>query len=107
MAICFIGFAYVSMQNNFQSLDGRREALELSVKMGGPERIMDELYFDRDYEEDFDSYWDFAIIRREYIKGRFSDDKTESINIINDFINNTKNDSYKKEASKYIEMLQK
>lgn len=106
MAICFIGFGYVSMQNNFQSLDGRREALELSVKMGGPERIMDELYFDRDYEEDFDSYWDFAVIRREYVKGRFSDDKSESIEIIKAFMDSTKNESYKKEAEKYIKKLE-
>lgn len=105
MSICFVGFSYVTTMNAYHSTDGRLEDIALDEKMSGPSRIMDTLFLEKDYEEEFDDYWDFARVRRAYIKGRYADDKTDSIKVIEDYINSTTYDKRKEEAVKYLEEI--
>ncbi len=106
MAICLIGFGNVSRMVNYNSLSGRQEAMDLDIKMSGPDTILDTLVFDKDYEEEFDEYWEFAKVRQAYIMGRVADDKTDSISIISDYANSNAKKTWRDAANRYLEKLQ-
>ena len=70
MAFCFGRFRQLSRSYMTRSLSYRLETIELDESMFGPAHIYSSLYFDRDYEEEFDGYWTFADTYLAYRRGR-------------------------------------
>lgn len=80
MAFCFVRYRELAHEYKIQSVPYRLECAELDETMFGPSHIFLSLYFDYDYEEAFDSYWEFSDIYLTYVRGRFADDKAPYIN---------------------------
>lgn len=105
MLLLLIGYRNVSSNIRFGSLKGRMEALELDVKMQGPDTIFSTLYFDRDYEKEFDEYWEFADCYQAFIRGRYADDPTGEIELLENYSENSKNSQWAMAAKKYIQII--
>lgn len=103
---CIIYFKSVSLDAQMRTKSYREKNVDLKGKISGAERVYDTLYFDEDYEEEFDEYWTMADARIAFVRGRFADDKTPYINEITEFKNTTTNEEWRKEAEKYLEKLQ-
>lgn len=107
MAFCFGRFRQLSRGYMTRSLSYRLEVIELDESMFGPAHNFSTLYFDRDYEEEFDGNWAFADAYLAYIKGRIFDDKAPYIDEIGAYLETAPGGAREREAEKYIEELEK
>lgn len=105
VVLCIVGYSSVSSNIRFSSAKGRLEAVEREENMYGPRDIYSTLYYDKDYEEEFDYYWEFANVYRTYIKGRFSDDPSDEIEYIQKYADSCKDKNRKELALEYIEII--
>lgn len=106
MLICFILLSEASMNRKYSSLKGRLEAIEREESMYGPDNIYSNLYFDDDYEKEFDSYWEYANVYREYVKGRFADNPEESLEILKNYAENCSDKERKAAVLEYISIIE-
>lgn len=105
MVICIGAYGVVSANFRYRSVDGRMDALKLDEKMMGYDHIYSDLYFGKDYEKEFDSYWEFADIYQIYVKGRFADDPTDAINKLQAYADNCKDQKRAEKALEYIDII--
>lgn len=105
MVVCIFGYRSVAKEFHYSSISGRVDRMELDEKMFGPDHIYSTLYFDKDYEEEFDNYWEFAQAYRMYIKGRYADDPTEEVNFLRGYMSKCSNDRRKQEVQGYIDII--
>ncbi|MCX4322925.1 MAG: hypothetical protein OSJ59_08155 [Lachnospiraceae bacterium] len=105
MAFCFGRFRQLSRSYMTRSLSYRLEVIELDESMFGPGHIFSSLYFDKDYEEDFDEYWAFSDAYLAYIKGRLAEDKEPYIEEIEEYLE-TAGGAREKAVKKYLEELE-
>lgn len=106
MAFCFGRFRELSRNYRTRSLSYRLEAIELDEDMFGPAHNFSSLYFDRDYEEEFDGYWAFADAYLAYVKGRISEEKGPYIDEIKFYLETRPGGAREKAAEKYVEELE-
>ncbi len=106
MAFCFGQFRELARNYRTRSLSYRLEAIELDESMFGPVHNFSSLYFDRDYEKEFDGYWDFADVYLAYVRGRISEEKEPYIEEIRAYLESRPGGAREKEAKKYIEELE-
>ncbi len=107
MAFCFTRFRTLSRDHIFRSLAYRKESIELDERMFGPEHIYSSLYFSKDYEEAFDDYWKFSEAYLAYVRGRFSEEKTSEIEVLQKYLYTAPGGEREKVVQKYLEELQK
>lgn len=105
MAFCFGRFRELSRNYRTRSLSYRLEAIELDEDMFGPAHNFSSLYFDRDYEEEFDGYWAFTDAYLAYVKGRISGEKEPYIDEIKSYLETGPGGAREKTAEKYVEEL--
>jgi len=74
--------------------------------MFGPTEILQTLYFDNDYESEFDSYWEFGNVHLNYIKGKYADDKTPYINALKEYIDTCTDKTRKETAIEFLKEIQ-
>lgn len=106
MAFCFGRFRELSRNYRTRSLSYRLEAIELDEDMFGPAHNFSSLYFDRDYEEEFDGYWAFTDAYLAYVKGRISGEKEPYIDEIKSYLETGPGGAREKTAEKYVEELE-
>lgn len=106
MVFCIGRFRELSRSYRARSLSYRIEAIELDESMFGPAHVFSSLYFDRDYEEEFDGYWDFSDAYLAYMRGRISEDKTPYIDEIRAYLETAPGGMREKTARKYLEELE-
>lgn len=107
MAFCFSRFRELSRSYRTRSLSYRLEAIELDEDMFGPAHNFSSLYFDRNYEEEFDGYWAFADAYLSYIRGKISEDKAPYIEELNAYLETAPGGAREKAAREYVEELEK
>lgn len=107
MAFCFGRFRQLSRSYMMRSLSYRLETIELDESMFGPAHIFSSLYFDRDYEEEFDGYWDFSDAYLAYMRGRISEEKSPYIDEIRAYLETAPGGAREKTAKKYLEELER
>lgn len=107
MAFCFGRFRQLSRSYTTRSLAYRLEVIELDESMFGPSHNFSSLYFDKDYEEEFDEYWAFSDAYLAYIKGRLAEDKAPYIEEIRTYLGTAPGGAREKTAKKYLEELEK
>ena len=105
MAICFYRFRDLSRTRKIRSLSYRLEGIERDERMFGPDTIFSSLYFDRDYEEEFDGYWEFAEAYLSYINGRLAEDKTLYIEALETYLENEPEKERQKAVEGYLKEL--
>lgn len=103
--VCVIGYRSVSKDYRYSSVSGRVDAIKLDEKMYGPKHIYSTLYFDKDYEDEFDYYWEYANIYRAYVQGRFGDNKQESIDTMQAYVDSCKDKVRKEAVEEYIQIV--
>lgn len=106
MAFCLGRFRELSRSYRTRSLSYRMEAIELDENMFGPTHFFSTLYFDRDYEEEFDGYWAFSDAYLAYMRGRISEDKAPYIDEIKAYLETAPGGRREKTAKKYLEELE-
>ena len=106
MAFCFGRFRTLARDYRTRSLSYRLEAIELDEDMFGPGHNYFTLYFDRDYEEEFDGYWAFSDAYLAYMKGRISEEKAPYIGEINSYLETGPGGAKEKAAKAYVEELE-
>lgn len=106
MVFCIGRFRELSRSYRTRSLSYRMEAIELDESMFGPTHFFSSLYFDRDYEEEFDGYWAFSDAYLAYMKGRISEDKTPYIDEIKAYLETAPGGTREKTAREYLEELE-
>lgn len=106
MAFCFVRFRNLARDHRINSLSYRMESLELDEKMFGVEHEFYSLYFNYDYEEEFDERWAFSDTYLSYIKGRISEDKEPYIKEIKAYLNTAPGGQWEKAAREYLEELE-
>ena len=106
MLVCIIGYKSVATDIRYYSLSGRLDVIQNDEKVFGPDHLYSTLFFDKDYEEDFDPYWDFANIHLEYLRGRYADDPSESLEILKKYEESCSNKARKITVRKYIETIE-
>lgn len=106
MAFCFVRFVKLSRERKWNSLSYRLESIELEERMYGAQHIFYSLYFQDDYEEEFDGYWDFTDAYFAYVKGRMAEDKTPYIEEIKAYLDSSPDGEKKKAAEAYLEELE-
>lgn len=106
MAFCFTRFRTLSRDHKFRSLAYRKESIELDERMFGPEHIYSSLYFSKDYEEAFDDYWKFSEAYLAYVRGRFSEEKTSEIEVLQKYLDTAPGGEREKAVKGYLEELQ-
>lgn len=107
MAFCFGRFRELSRAYRMRSLSYRLEAIELDEDMFGPAHNFSSLYFDRDYEKEFDGYWAFSDAYLAYVRGRISEEKAPYINEIKSYLETAPGGAREKAAEKYVEELER
>lgn len=106
MAFCFGRFRELARNYRTRSLSYRLEAIELDEDMFGPAHNFSSLYFDRDYEEEFDGYWAFTDAYLAYVKGRISEEKSPYIDEIKAYLETEPGGARAKAAENYVEELE-
>lgn len=106
MAFCFSRFRELSRNYRTRSLSYRLEAIELDEDMFGPAHNFSSLYFDKDYEEEFDGYWAFTDAYLAYVKGRISEERAPYIDEIKVYLETEPGGAREKTAEKYVEELE-
>lgn len=106
MAFCFTRFRTLSRDHEFRSLAYRKESIELDERMFGPEHIYSSLYFSKDYEEAFDDYWKFSEAYLAYVRGRYSEEKTSEIEVLQKYLDTAPGGEREKTVKGYLEELQ-
>lgn len=106
MAFCFAQFRELSRSYRTRSLSYRLETIELDENMFGPAHIFSSLYFDKDYEEEFDGYWAFSDAWLAYMRGRTAGEKAPYIDEINAYLETAPGGLREKTAEKYLEELE-
>lgn len=105
MSICFVKYRALAHEYKTSTISYRMDCVELEESMFGPGDIFTTLYFDKDHEEAFDSYWEFADVYLAYVRGRFADDKTPYIDEIQTYIDSVSDSERKKTAEEYLDVL--
>lgn len=105
MAFILVRFTELAKDYVPRSLSYRKEAIELEEQMYGPEHIFYSLYFQDNYEKEFDGYWDFADAYLAYRMGRIAENKTSYAEKIQAYLDSTPGGAREKEAQKYLEEL--
>ena len=82
------------------------EGMKLDEKMFGPEHIYYSLYFNDNYEEDFNEYSEFADSYLAYRVGRLAEDKTPYIDAVQDYLDKAPGGEREKAARSYLEELE-
>ena len=106
MAFCFSRYLALTHGFGMQSLFRRMKGMELDEKMFGPEHIYYSLYFNDNYEEEFDEYWDFSDVYLAYQMGRLAEDKTPYIDVVQKYLLSTPSGEREKAALGYLEELE-
>lgn len=106
MVFCFTRFRTLSRDHKIRSLSYRKEAIELDERMFGPEHIYSSLYFSKDYEKAFDEYWKFSEAYLAYVRGRFSEEKTSEIEVLQKYLDTAPGGEREKTVKGYLEELQ-
>lgn len=106
MAFCFARYRELSHVLRFESLSYRKKMIERDENMFGPAHNFYSLYFNGDYEEDFDEYWDFSEAYLAYVRGRISEDKEAYIGELKAYLDTEPGAVRKKAVEKYLEELE-
>lgn len=107
MALCFVRYRELAHEYKVQSVPYRLECAELEETLLGSSHIFYCLYFDYDYESDFDSYWEFSDIYLTYVKGRFADDKTPYMNELQAYLTAFPDGERSEAVKEYLAVLEK
>lgn len=105
MAFILVRFTALAKDYVPRSLSCRKDAVELEEQMFGPEHIFYSLYFQDNYEEEFDGYWDFADAYLVYRTGRIAENKAPYAEKIQAYLDTAPGGEREKEAQKYLEEL--
>lgn len=106
MAFCFVRFMRLAHDHRMDSLSYRMENLELDEKMFGVEHEFSSLYFDYDYEEEFDERWAFVDAYLSYINGRISEDKEPYIKELKAYLDTAPGGEWERVAGEYLKELE-
>ena len=106
MAFCFSRYQALTRGFGMQSLSRRMEGMKLDEKMFGPEHIYYSLYFNDNYEEDFDEYWEFSDAYLAYRMGRLAEDKTPYIDVVQNYLDSVPGGERERAARGYLEELE-
>ena len=106
MAFCFSRYQALTHGFGMQSLSRRMEGMKLDEKMFGPEHIYYSLYFNDNYEEDFDEYWEFSNAYLAYRMGRLAEDKTPYIDEVQNYLDSAPGGERERTARSYLEELE-
>lgn len=107
MAFCFTRFRTLSRDYKVRSLSYRMEAIELEEKMYGPSHTFSSLYFSNNHEEEFDEYWEFCDAYLAYVRGRFSEEKTPYMEVLQDYLDTAPGGEREKAVKGYLEELER
>ncbi len=105
MLVCIVAYRSVARDFRHSSISGRKSALELDEKMYGPDHIYSTLYFDKDYEEEFDDYWDYANAYRAYIQGRYGYKTEEALDKMQSYVDSCKIEGRREAVTEYMEIV--
>lgn len=106
MAFCFVRFVNLARNHRMHSLSYRMENMELDETMFGAEHIFSSLYFNYNYEEEFDEQWAFCDAYLAYINGRISEDKEPYIEELKAYLDTAPGGELERAAGKYLEELE-
>lgn len=106
MAFCFVRFVKLAREHRIHSLSYRMESLELDEMMFGVEHEFYSLYFNYDYEEEFDGNWAFADAYLAYVQGKIAEDKAPYVKELKAYLDTAPGGEWEKEAQKYLEELE-
>ncbi len=106
MAFCFVRFVKLARERRYYSLSYRLEGIELDEKMFGPAHNFNSLYFNYDYEEEFDEYWAFSDAYLAYVRGRISEDKTPYKEALQAYLDTAPGGEREKTAREYLKELE-
>lgn len=105
VVVCFVIFIGLSSSIRYGKVDYRLGNVQREESWYGPDRLLDELYYSEDYEEEFDSYWDFANIKVAYIRGRYASDPSKDIETIENYIKTCTDERRLETATQYLNNL--
>lgn len=105
MAFVLLRFTALARDYIPRSLSYRKEGIELEEQMYGPEHLFYTLYFQNDYEEEFDECWDFADAYLAYREGRIAENKAPYAEKIRAYLDSAPGGMREKEAQEYLEEL--
>lgn len=105
MAFILIRFTELARDYVPRSLSYRKESIELEEQMYGPEHLFYSLYFQDNYEEEFDSCWDFADAYLAYRMGRIAENKAPYAEKIQTYLESAPGGMREKEAQNYLKEL--
>ena len=74
--------------------------------MFGVEHEFYSLYFNYDYEEEFDERWAFTDAYLTYMEGRISEDKSSYIEELKNYLDTAPGGEWERTARKYLEELE-
>lgn len=106
MAFCFARFVNLAREHRTHSLSYRMENMELDEMMFGVEHTFSTLYFDYDYEEEFDEQWAFCDAYLAYVNGRISEDKEPYIEKLKAYLDTAPGEQWERTARQYLEELE-
>lgn len=106
MAFCFVRFASLARERRMNSLSYRMDNIELDEKMFGLSHEFFSLYFNYDYEEEFDERWAFSDAYLAYVSGRISEDKEPYIEELKAYLDTAPGGEWEKTARQYLEELE-
>lgn len=106
LLVLIFGFSSLSRYSNYNSLSGRIDRIEGDSSFYGSNHILSTLLMDRDYEKEFDVYWEYADAYQDYIRGRFTDNKDEAIKKLNEYKENCNNEQWRDNIDMYIEAVE-
>lgn len=106
MAFCFVRFVNFARDNRMHSLRYRVESVELDEKMFGVEHTFSSLYFNYNYEEEFDERWAFCDAYLAYVNGRISENKEPYIEELKAYLNTSPGGEWERTARQYLEELE-
>lgn len=106
MAFCFTRFRALSRDHKYRSLSYRMETIELEERMYGPAHIFSSLYYSKNYEEEFDEYWDFGNAYLAYVRGRYSGEKTPYIEALQKYLATAPGGERERAVKGYLEELE-
>ena len=106
MSFCFVKFVRLAHDHRVNSLSYRMDSLELDEMMFGVEHEFYSLYFNYDYEEEFDERWAFTDAYLTYMEGRISEDKSSYIEELKNYLDTAPGGEWERTARKYLEELE-
>lgn len=106
MAFCFVRFVGLSRTYKVHSLAYRMDSIENSEKLFGVGGEFLDLFFDYDYEEEFDDRWAFSYAYLAYTKGKISEDKAPYIEELKEYLDTEPGGQWEKTARQYLEELE-